>query len=107
MTPLVVEALQDTPVVLLLGARQAGMSTLVGSEVDLLLERADGRVVGLDVKASAAAQARDFRGLKHLAETLGKGFHRGVVFYTGTEVLPFGPRLWAVPVSALWLGLAT
>jgi hypothetical protein len=25
------------------------------------------------------------------------------VFYTGTQTLPYGPRMRAVPVSALWL----
>jgi hypothetical protein len=24
------------------------------------------------------------------------------VLYTGRETLPFGPDLWALPVSALW-----
>lgn len=76
--------------------------TLPGQEVDLLLERADGRVVGLEVKASATIQPRDFRGLQSLSEALGDAFHRGVVLYTGAEVLPFGPKLWALPVSALW-----
>jgi len=76
--------------------------TLPGQEVDLLLERADGLVVGLEVKASASVQPRDFKGLRHLAEDLGPTFQRGIVLYTGSEILPFGPGLWAVPVSALW-----
>lgn len=76
--------------------------TLPGQEVDLLLERADGRVVGLEVKASATIQTKDFKGLQGLAETLGDAFHRGVVLYTGTETLPFGPKLWAMPVAGLW-----
>lgn len=76
--------------------------TLPGQEVDLLLERADGRVVGLEVKSSASIQAKDFKGLQGLSETLGDAFHRGVVLYTGTEVLPFGPGMWAVPIPGLW-----
>ncbi len=80
--------------------------TLPGEEVDLLLERADGQVVGVEVKASGSLQARDFKGLKALAESLGAAFHGGVVLYTGQEVLPFGVNIWAVPVSALWQGLA-
>jgi uncharacterized protein len=76
--------------------------TLLGQEVDLLLERDDGRVVGLEVKSSASIQAKDFKGLQSLSETLGEAFHRGAVLYTGAEVLPFGPKLWAVPVSGLW-----
>ncbi len=83
-------------------ARLFHYRTLPGQEVDLLLERADGRVVGLEVKSSATLQPKDFRGLQGLSETLGDVFHRGVVLYTGTEVLAFGPRLWAVPVSGLW-----
>lgn len=82
--------------------RQFHYRTTPGHEVDLLLERADGRVVGLEVKASATLQAKDFRGLRNLAETLGEAFHRGIVLYTGKDLLPFGPRLWAVPVAALW-----
>jgi predicted AAA+ superfamily ATPase len=76
--------------------------TLPGQEVDLLLERADGRVVGLEVKSSASIQAKDFKGLQGLSETLGNAFHCGVVLYMGSEVLPFGPKLWAMPVSGLW-----
>ena len=36
------------------------------------------------------------------AEAVGERFACGVVFYLGTETVPFGPNLWAVPVSALW-----
>jgi predicted AAA+ superfamily ATPase len=76
--------------------------TLPGQEVDLLLERADGLVVGLEVKSSASIQPRDFKGLRHLSETLGPAFQRGIVLYTGSEILPFGPGMWAMPVSAIW-----
>lgn len=86
-------------------ARQFHYRTLPGQEVDLLVERADGRVVGLEVKSSASIQPRDFKGLQGLSESLGDTFHRGVVLYTGTEVLPFGPKMWAVPISGLWQGL--
>ena len=76
--------------------------TLPGQAVDLLLELADGRVVAVEVKASATLQAKDFKGLRDLAVILGPMFHRGVVLYTGFEVLPFGPGLWAVPMACLW-----
>lgn len=73
-----------------------------GREVDLVLEADDGRVVGIEVKASATVDRRDFLGLETLREAAGSRFHRGVVLYTGTEVLPFGPGMSALPVSALW-----
>jgi hypothetical protein len=86
-------------------ARLFHYRTLPGQEVDLLLEGADGRIVGIEVKASGTVQAKDFKGLQNLADVAGEAFHRGIVLYTGTEVLPFGPNLWAVPLPALWTDL--
>jgi predicted AAA+ superfamily ATPase len=71
-------------------------------EVDAVLENRQGHVVGIEIKASSTVAAGDFRGLRHLAERIGDDFIVGLVFYTGTQTLPFGPRLRAVPVSALW-----
>ena len=76
--------------------------TASGREVDLVLENEAGVVVGVEVKASSGVQSKDFRGLEALRETAGRQFHRGVLLYTGQETLPFGPRLHAVPMSALW-----
>jgi uncharacterized protein len=59
-------------------------------------------VVGMEVKSSASIQPKDFKGLQHLAEALGPAFHRGIVLYTGSEILPFGAKMWAMPVSGLW-----
>jgi uncharacterized protein len=72
-------------------------------EVDAVLENRQGHVVGIEIKASSTVAAGDFRGLRHLAERTGDDFIAGLVLYTGTQTLPFGPRLRAVPVSALWL----
>jgi predicted AAA+ superfamily ATPase len=72
------------------------------AEVDAVLENRQGRVVGIEIKASSTVAAGDFRGLRHLAERIGSDFIAGIVFYTGRQTLPFGPRLRAVPVSALW-----
>jgi len=71
-------------------------------EVDAVLENRRGHVVGIEVKASSTVTTADFRGLRHLAERTGGDFIAGVVFYTGTQTLPFGPRLRAMPASALW-----
>ncbi|WP_028926973.1 ATP-binding protein [Pseudonocardia acaciae] len=73
-----------------------------GTEVDAVLEDRRGRVVGIEVKASSTVRAEDFRGLRHLADRLGDDFVAGYVLYTGGQTLPFGPRLRAVPVAALW-----
>ena len=76
--------------------------TQSGDEVDIILEHPDGRLVGIEVKAAATISAKDLKGLRTLAEAVGKRFHRGLVLYTGSEVVPFGQRLHAVPMSALW-----
>lgn len=73
-----------------------------GDEVDLVLERRSGALVGIEVKSAATVTGTDFKGLRALAQAAGRRFHRGVVLYTGTEVVPFGPRLHAVPIEALW-----
>lgn len=73
-----------------------------GREVDLVLEADDGRVVGIEVKASATLARSDFAGLESLREEAGSRFFRGVVLYSGREVLPFGPRLFALPIGSLW-----
>jgi len=70
--------------------------------VDLVLEADDGRVVGIEVKASASVGPHDFAGLEALREEAGARFHRGLVLYTGAEPLPFGKGLVAVPLAALW-----
>ena len=71
-------------------------------EVDAVLETNDGRVAAIEVKASSTVANSDFRGLRHLEEQVGDAFRCGVVLYTGTKSLSFGPRLKALPVSALW-----
>lgn len=71
-------------------------------EVDLLLEDAAGQLVGVEVKASATVTASDFRGLRALAEATGRRFVRGVVLHTGSQTVPFGEHLHALPLSALW-----
>jgi predicted AAA+ superfamily ATPase len=71
-------------------------------EVDAVLENRQGKVVGIEVKASSTVGPGDFRGLRHLAERIGGDFIAGLVLYTGTQTLSFGPRLRAMPVGALW-----
>jgi predicted AAA+ superfamily ATPase len=73
-----------------------------GAEVDLILEHPDGRIAGIEVKASSSVGARDFRGLQFLRDRLGERFAYGAVLHTAPEAVPFGDRLAALPLSALW-----
>jgi predicted AAA+ superfamily ATPase len=73
-----------------------------GVEVDFVLEHPDGRVAGIEVKATSTPRHDDFRGLRFLAERLGDRFAYGVVLNAAPEATPFGPKMAALPVDALW-----
>jgi len=73
-----------------------------GLEVDVVLESSERKVAGIEVRAAGAVSASDFKGLSFLRDKLGERFSLGVVLHTGTQAVPFGDRLWALPYSAMW-----
>jgi hypothetical protein len=76
--------------------------TAAGSEVDVVLEKADGTVAALEIKAGVTVGASDFSALQALRDQLGDRFRAGVVLYLGDQVVPFGDKLTLVPLPALW-----
>jgi len=76
--------------------------TAGGREVDIVIEDKDGSVAGIELKLGSSPNVKDFAGLTYLRDKLKKRFKAGVVIHTGPETLPFGDRLTAAPVSALW-----
>lgn len=76
--------------------------TASGQEVDFVLEDSAGHLVGIEVKASATLHAGDLRGLQILADAARKRWIRGVVLYTGTEIIPFAGNLHGIPIPHLW-----
>lgn len=73
-----------------------------GKEVDFVLEKPNGQLVGIEVKKRDQVDSSDFKGLEKLQSLTGKDFICGIVLYSGQEVVPFGKNLWAVPISNLW-----
>ena len=73
-----------------------------GDEVDLVLERDDGAVACLEVKAGERPSAKDFRGLRKLRDSLGERFLGGVVLHLGRYGFTTEDRLHALPVDAIW-----
>jgi len=71
-------------------------------EVDVVIEDRRGRVIGIEVKASATVRPKDFRGLRQLQEAVGDRFMRGLVLHDHDRVTPFGEKLQAAPLSILW-----
>lgn len=76
--------------------------TATGSEVDAVLEKPDGAVAAIEVKASASAGPPEFVALQSLRDQLGQRFRAGIVLYLGDQIMPFGDKLWLVPVPVLW-----
>lgn len=72
-----------------------------GQEVDIVLEQGD-RLAGVDVTAAASVGAEDFRGLRKLAELAGERFACGIVLHDGEAIVQHAPRMFALPVRALW-----
>jgi len=92
-------------------ARQASSTGLVdlfhlrvhsGPEVDLVAVGAGGRVVGIEVKATASPTSDDTRWLRWLAERVGDRWLQGVVVCLVDRPMPLEPDLTAVPIAATW-----
>ena len=71
-------------------------------EVDFVLEHGDGRIVGIEAKATASVSRHDFRGLQRLASIAGDRFVQGILLYNGEQTLAFADNMRAVPLPALW-----
>lgn len=71
-------------------------------EIDLIIETANGLLIGIEIKASATVTLSDARHLAWLRDEIGDAFAAGIVLHTGPYVFPLGDRLVAAPVSALW-----
>jgi hypothetical protein len=71
-------------------------------EIDLVLEGADGRTVGIEVKAAAVVDPTDARHLAWFRDARGPEFTRGVVLHAGTSTFQLGERIWAMPIASLW-----
>ena len=79
--------------------------TQTNIEVDFVLENRLGQLTGIEVKAGSTVESKDFKGLRHLQETERGSFLRGFVLYAGREMVPFGEKLWAMPLSMWWSAL--
>jgi hypothetical protein len=71
-------------------------------EVDVVVELGGQRVIGIEIKATAAPGMDDARHLRWLREELGERFVRGLVLHTGPRVYELGEAIIAAPISALW-----
>jgi uncharacterized protein len=73
-----------------------------GAEVDLVLERTDGAIVGVECKLAMDVGPEDFKGLRKLRDAAGDAFRAGVVIHLGDRIRSFGEQMTSVPVSCVW-----
>jgi len=75
---------------------------MTGEEVDVILEDRSGNVVGIEIKSNEGVGPEDLKGLRFLRDKIGKRFVMGIVFYAGSQYMPFENNLYALPINALW-----
>jgi predicted AAA+ superfamily ATPase len=73
-----------------------------GREVDFVIENPKGEAIGIEVKLSGTVDEKDWANMGAMRETLGKKFKKGIVIYTGTDLVQAAWDIWAVPVNYLW-----
>jgi hypothetical protein len=71
-------------------------------EVDLLLELSGGRIIAVEVKASARVTGHDARHLVWLRDLVGDRFVHGLVLHAGPHLFELSERVTAAPISVLW-----
>lgn len=71
-------------------------------EIDLIVELADSRIIGIEVKADAAPSRQDSRHLAWLRDSLGDRFSTGIVLHTGPRVYKLDDRITAMPIACIW-----
>jgi predicted AAA+ superfamily ATPase len=82
--------------------RFAHFRTRDGYEVDLVAETTEGRIAGVEIKASATITDSDFRGLRLLRDKLGTDFLGGVLLNLGQRSYTYEDRLHVIPLDRLW-----
>jgi predicted AAA+ superfamily ATPase len=76
--------------------------TEAGEEVDLVLERDDGQVIAIEIKAGSRISGEDFRGLRQLKERLGPRLEEAVVLHTGEHAYRHDDWITVLPLDRLW-----
>jgi len=73
--------------------------------VDIVIEDGQGQIIGTEVKHSATPSSKNFKGLRILKEHLKKRSVRGLLIYTGNDVIPFEKTCMQCPYTILWAAI--
>jgi len=76
----------------------------LNKEIDFLVEREDGALLGVEVKASHNVSKEDFAPQEWFMNNILKNKiqYTGLVLYSGDRTINFGDNFIAVPTAALW-----
>ena len=72
-------------------------------EIDFLIERGDGALLGVEIKAAASAAQEDFKHMAWFRDNMATNRpFVGVLLYAGEHLGQFSENLWAVPIGRMW-----
>lgn len=71
-------------------------------EVDIILERIDRKIIGIEIKSNQHVSIKDCKGLQYLKNSTPDLWHRGIILYGGDITIPLTDDIIALPISALW-----
>jgi predicted AAA+ superfamily ATPase len=73
-------------------------------EIDFIVERSDGALLGIAVKAGRSVSKDSFAPQSWFRENIVKGRkpYIGLILYSGENTLSFGNGMFALPTAALW-----
>ena len=71
-------------------------------EIDLIAELPGGRVLAIEIKASAAPKRADAKHLEWLRDLLDERFVAGAILHTGPRPFQVSERILALPIASLW-----
>ncbi len=71
-------------------------------EVDVVIERADGKVLAIEVKSARRVGQSAGHGISAFRLENPDTFHRGFVIHSGDHIERLEENVWAVPFSVLW-----
>lgn len=73
-----------------------------GDEVDLIVEREDGKILCFEMKAGSRVPGSELSGLIKLRDGLGDRFLGGIALYLGERSYTFSDRIHVAPLDRLW-----
>lgn len=71
-------------------------------EVDIVAELPGGKIIGLEIKATASPSSPDAKHLRWLRQRYPERFVAGAVLHTGPDIIQLDESIFAIPICAFW-----